>query len=153
MANIEKFDSNLFVHRHPQHRGQIIVFQSHFRSVRIVAKNLWIDAVNVIVRQIQYRHVFTITEGIIRHFFNEIMAQIDFGQVDIFERLSLDLRNLVLGEINGVDKTEVSKHLKFNFGQLISSQINGTHSVKKQMSKVRKLIRVPLDKSAQFYTS
>ena len=74
MANIEKLDSNLFVHWHPQHRGQIIVFQSHFRSVRIVAKNLWIDAVNVIVRQIQYRHVFTITEGIIRHFFNEIMA-------------------------------------------------------------------------------
>ena len=72
-----------------------------------------------------------IPKCIIGHFFNEIVTHVNFGQVYVFEGFALDFWNLIFCQINCVDETKISKHLKFNFCKLISRQIHCTNSEKK----------------------
>ncbi len=96
------------------------------------------EAPELVVREVEEGHVVAGSEDAVPDPLHRVVADVDPGLEEVLESLPADLRDLVLGQVDGVDELQIGKHLEVNLAQLVPRKIDGANPGEGGREKTKK---------------
>ena len=130
VAHVQDLDALHGRHWNLRHRGEVVVGEDPLVGVAVLIEGGGDDVDEAVVGHVEHRHVLGVAEDSLLDHLDQVVRDVDLGEVEVLEGFAPDLRDLVLGDVDRVDEAEVGKHLKVDTRQVVPRQVDGTNPEK-----------------------